>query len=219
MATEEDERSEPRSIVQIYSEFMTRLSLFEEQLSIGSKFLIGFQQALGFLGRPPINKTSALADRIIKSHGSKWLLSYTEAGCMNSEDSAQNVSKLHTCHRGLQDHINGAKTLVAELEHLLDDAASAVEAADAKINQNFDFSCNEEKLSTPNLSEPRVTDYAAMMAIIYSMVKQDYSMQVRIVSSINFKTSPEQLETYCQMWSLRPFVDDEVIREAWALVP
>ncbi|KAK6144776.1 hypothetical protein DH2020_021596 [Rehmannia glutinosa] len=55
------------------------------------------------------------------------------------------------------------------------------------------------------------------MAIIYSMVKQDYTMQVRIVSSLNHKSSPGELETYCQMWSLRPFVDDDIMHKAWSL--
>lgn len=47
----------------------------------------------GFLGRPPINKTSTLVESIIKAHGSKRVLSYVEAGCVNTHDSVRNVSK------------------------------------------------------------------------------------------------------------------------------
>ncbi|KAL0340738.1 UNVERIFIED_CONTAM: hypothetical protein Sradi_4590600 [Sesamum radiatum] len=112
-----------------------------------------------------------------------------------------------------------------ELENLLDDAASIVQTAKEKyedINHNLDSvitSSDKEEVPLSDLSTPKVTDYATMMAIIYSMVKQDYTMQVRIVSSLNLKSSPGELETYCQMWSLRPFVDDDIMHRAWSLVP
>ncbi|KAL8518024.1 hypothetical protein ACS0TY_009351 [Phlomoides rotata] len=72
---------------------MTRITQYEELVSTRSRLLCGFQQALGFLERPPIDKTSTLVDRIIKAHGSRRVFSYVEAGCMNSHDSSQNVSK------------------------------------------------------------------------------------------------------------------------------
>ncbi|KAI3470467.1 hypothetical protein Pfo_027130 [Paulownia fortunei] len=211
-------------IIKINSDFMMRITKFEELVSIGSRLLVGFQQALGFLGRPPINKTSTMVERIIKAHGSRRVLSYVEAGCVNTHDSVQNVSKLHTCHLGLQDHINKAKIVVNELECLLDDAASVVQTAkekDEDVNRNLDSfitSSDEEEVPSSDLAKPEVADYATMMAIIYSMVKQDYTMQVRIVSSLNYKSSPGELETYCQMWSLRPFVDDDIMHKAWSLV-
>ncbi|KAL0297851.1 UNVERIFIED_CONTAM: hypothetical protein Scaly_3081100, partial [Sesamum calycinum] len=80
-------------IIKIYSEFMLRITKFEELVSIGSRLLLGFHQALGFLVRPPIDKTSSLVERIIKAHGSTRVLSYVEAGCLNTHDSVQNVSK------------------------------------------------------------------------------------------------------------------------------
>lgn len=36
----------------------------------------------------------------------------------------------------------------------------------------------KEELPSSDLSKPEVTDYAIMIAIVYSMVKQDYAMQV-----------------------------------------
>lgn len=132
---------------------------------------------------------------------------------------------MRTCHLGLQDFINKAEIVVNELESLLEVAASAVQTSKEK---DEDISCSlescitssdQEEAPSKGISRPEVADYASMMAIIYSMVKQDYTMQVRIVSSLCHKSSQGELETYCQMWSLRPFVDDEIMRKAWNLVP
>ncbi|GFP82844.1 hypothetical protein PHJA_000427500 [Phtheirospermum japonicum] len=211
MENGESRQSESKDkIIKVYSDFMTRVTQLEELVSMGSRLLVGFQQALGFLGRPPVDKTSTLVERIIKAHGSRRVLSYVEAGWVNSHDSVQNVSK--------------SKTVVSELECLLDDAASVVQTANEKdedVNYSLDsliISSDEEELPISDPSKPEVTDYAAMMAIIYSMVKQDYTMQVRIVSSLNHKSSAGELDTYSQMWSLRPFVDDDVMHKAWKLV-
>lgn len=132
---------------------------------------------------------------------------------------------MHTCHLGIQDVINKAKVVIDELESLLGVAASVVQTSKEK---DEDAGCNldscitssgQEEAPSSAVSRPEVADYASTMAIIYSMVKQDYTMQVRIVSSLNCKSSQGELDTYCQMWSLRPFVDDEVMLKAWSLVP
>lgn len=36
----------------------------------------------------------------------------------------------------------------------------------------------QDEAPSKGISRPEVADYASMMAIIYSMVKQDYTMQV-----------------------------------------
>lgn len=108
-----------------------------------------------------------------------------------------------------------------------------------------------------------MTDFAALMGIVYSMVKQDYVMQVinfwytffhillwsnapkslaswcwtfwsfcnstidnfttllqeRIVTTLNLKSLSGELESYCLMWSLRPFINDEIVHQAWRLIP
>ncbi|KAL3645613.1 hypothetical protein CASFOL_010793 [Castilleja foliolosa] len=212
MVNEDSGKTESNDrIIKVYSDFMTRVTQFEKLVSMGSQLLVGFQQALGFLRRPPVDKPSPLVERIIKAHGSSKVIAYVEAGWVNSYDSQQNVSKLHTCHLGIKDHINQAKTVIDELECLMDDAASAVQNAIGKDEE-------EEEVLISGDSKPEVTDYAVMMAIIYSMVKQDYTMQVRIVSSLNHKSSEGELDTYCHMWSLRPFVDDDMMHKAWKLV-
>ncbi|XP_073127097.1 uncharacterized protein [Henckelia pumila] len=210
-------------VLQIYADFMTSVTKFEELGTFGSNLLVSFQQAIGFLQRPPVEKTSKLIEGIIKAHGTKRFLSYVEAGCKNTHDNVQNVSKLQTCHLGLQDHINKAESIISELEHLLDDAASIVQTKkeqDEDVSSSVDSSVfNGTEEVSSDLSNPDVTDYASMMAVIYSMVKQDYTMQDRIVSSLSLKSSPAELETYCLMWSLRPFIDDDVMQQAWSLVP
>lgn len=80
-------------IIAIYSDFMMRITQFEELVPLGSRLLVSFQQALGLLGRAPIDKTSTLVERIIDAHGSRRVLAYFEAGCANSHDRVQNVSK------------------------------------------------------------------------------------------------------------------------------
>lgn len=77
----------------------------------------------------------------------------------------------------------------------------------------------EDEMTSSRLRELEVTDYAAVMGIIYSMVKQDYTMQNKIVTSLNLKSSSEELESYSLMWSLRPYVNDQTMKLAWKLVP
>jgi len=39
-------------------------------------------------------------------------------------------------------------------------------------------------------------------------------LQEKIVSSLSLKSSSGELECYCQMWSLRPFIDDQIMQQA-----
>ncbi|KAH9621095.1 hypothetical protein KSS87_014537 [Heliosperma pusillum] len=58
----------------------------------------------------------------------------------------------------------------------------------------------------------------SFMAVIYSMVKQNNIMQERVVYGLRLTTSAEELDSYCLMWSLRPFVIDDVINEAMSYI-
>ncbi|THG09598.1 hypothetical protein TEA_025091 [Camellia sinensis var. sinensis] len=82
----------------------------------------------------------------------------------------------------------------------------------------LDYIMQEETVSS-ELPKPEHTDYAAMMSVIYSMVKLDYIMQQRIVSSLNLKSSSGELESYSLMWSLRPFINNDIMHQAWRLIP
>ncbi|KAG6742942.1 hypothetical protein POTOM_053886 [Populus tomentosa] len=256
----------------IFQDFLTRITKLEELAGIGSRLLNGYQQALEFLRRPPIDETSQLIKNIIKANETKRVKSYIEAGCINVHDSIQNTNKLHTCLLGLHNHLSKvisfgrvdcyaitclacylhlyAKSLLNELEHLLEDLSGEIKTANLCLPPLKNEDCGDQlyqQITTdqntwitkllsrlvPNcltcfylvekssfeLGELEMTNYAVLMGIIYSMVKQDYVMQERIVNSLNLKSLSGELESYCVMWSLRPFIMDEVMHHAWRLIP
>ncbi|KAH0635487.1 hypothetical protein KY289_035402 [Solanum tuberosum] len=217
-------------IFQTFSDFMLRITKFDELVEVGSRLLVGFQQGLAeYLRRQPIEKNSELIERIIRDNESKRLSSYIEAGCMNVHDSVQNMSKLHTSHLGLQNHINEAKVVVDELACLLKEAEAVVQSINCSLTQvgelNVDNSTNpletchdEAEASSVNPLEHEITDIAIMMAVVYSMVKSDYTMQEKIVSSLNLTSPSGDLESYSSMWSLRPYIDNEIMHKAWKFV-
>ncbi|XWS41700.1 hypothetical protein CRYUN_Cryun17cG0105200 [Craigia yunnanensis] len=185
-------------IFQIFKDFFTRVAKLGELVAVGGRLLTGFQQGLEFLRRPPINKASKLIENIIKANVTKRLKSYLEAGCISSHDSIENMSK----------------SLQTENEHI-----SPLLDKESVDGQDLQESNGEDEMASSHLQEPEVTDYAALMGIIYSMVKQDYVMQDKIVTSLNLKSSSGELENYCLMWSLRPYLNEQVMHLAWKLVP
>ncbi|KAF7137392.1 hypothetical protein RHSIM_Rhsim07G0122400 [Rhododendron simsii] len=240
------EREEPMlmidldtKIFQIFSDFMSRVTQFEELVAVGSRLLVGFHQGLESLRRSPINKTSELVKRIIGTNKTERVLKYIEAGCVNAHDGVQNISRLHTCQVGLQDHVSKGKCIVHELEGLVKEVTGAMQAANEnkmllKDNVTGDliglqataseksitvgFVLLQEKIISSNVDGPEIPEYAVMMGVIYSMLKRDYIMQEKIISSLNLKSSSGELESYNLMWSLRPFIDDEIMHQAWRLV-
>ncbi|XWS29638.1 hypothetical protein CRYUN_Cryun24cG0046600 [Craigia yunnanensis] len=243
MESEEDKKLKgdtKEKIFQIFKDFLTRVAKIDELVAVGGRLLTGFQQGLEFLRRPPINKTSMLIENIIKANETKRLKSYLAAGCINSHDSAENMSKLSTCLLGLRDHLIKVKCLLNELKCLLEDATAAMQTANEHLSPLLDKESVDglvpqesngevgfvlqlflfvDEMASSHLQEPEVTDYAALMGIIYSMVKQDYVMQDKIVTSLNLKSSSGELESYCLMWSLQPYVNDQIMHLAWKLVP
>ncbi|XP_031384725.1 uncharacterized protein LOC116198661 isoform X2 [Punica granatum] len=212
-----------------FKNLMTRMASFDESVAAGHKLLVGFQQRLELLRRPPVNRNSELVEKIIKANESKRVLSYFEAGCINVHDSVQSMSNLRTCLLGLQEHINRAKTMLEESECLLADATLVMQTANECLLQNRDVDSsdglhdqaivsNKDETALSDHQNPEITDYATMMAIIYNMMKQDFLMQERIVSALDLKLSSGELESYCLMWSLRPFINDQLMREAWKLI-
>ncbi|KFK25308.1 hypothetical protein AALP_AA8G095800 [Arabis alpina] len=96
------------------------------------------------------------------------------------------------------------QSLLLELERLTDEAALAIETATELDTESSDelVTCDEENTTLPF---PQVTEYATLIAVVYSMVKQNYAMQEKIVKSLSLKSSSGELETYTLMWSLCPF--------------
>ncbi|KAL4360687.1 hypothetical protein GQ457_04G033860 [Hibiscus cannabinus] len=216
-------------IFQIYTDFLTGVAKLDELVAVGGRLLTFFQQGLEFIRRPPINETSKLIENILKANETKRLKSYLEAGCINSHDRVHNTSKLYTCLHGLHDHLNKVKCLLNDLECHLRDATVALQMANKHLSPLLDMESSaglhpqessvEDEMASSCLREPEVTDYAALMGIIYSMVKQDCSMQDKIVNSLNLKTTSEELESYSLMWTLRPYINDQTMQLAWKLVP
>lgn len=50
------------------------------------------------------------------------------------------------------------------------------------------------------------------------LIKNSSWLQERIISSLSLKSSSGELESYCLMWSLQPFIDEEISHKAWRLV-
>ncbi|XVF17431.1 hypothetical protein REPUB_Repub10bG0121700 [Reevesia pubescens] len=218
MESEESKKLEGETmekIFQIFKEFLTGVAKLDELVAVGGRLLTGFQQGLEFLRRPPINKTSKLIENIIRAYETKKLKSYFEAGCIKNHDSVQNLCKF--------------KSLLNDLECLMEDATAALQSTNEHLSALLDKesvdeldpqeSSGEDEMSSSHLRESEVTNYAALMGIIYSMVKQDYVMQDKIVTSLNLKSSSEELGSYCLMWSLRPYVNDQTMHLAWKLIP
>ncbi|XVF59166.1 hypothetical protein PTKIN_Ptkin07bG0253900 [Pterospermum kingtungense] len=232
MEIEEDkklEREIKEKTFQIFKDFLTRVAKLDELVAVGGGLLSGFQQGLEFLRRTPINKTSKLIENLIKANETDRLKSYLEAGCINNYDRVQNMSKLRTCLLGLQDHLIKVKSILDDLKCLLEDATAALETANEHLSPLLEMesvdgldlqeSSSEDKITSYHLRKLEVTDYAALMGIVYNMVKQDCVMQDKIVSSLNLKSSSEELESYCLMWSLRPYINDQIMHLAWKLIP
>ncbi|XP_028802812.1 uncharacterized protein LOC114757996 isoform X1 [Neltuma alba] len=229
------------NILCIFKDFMTGITKIDELGTAGSRLLIGFQQALEYLRRPPIEGTSELIDNIIKANETQRVKMYIEAGCRNSLHGVQNVNKtdnnnfhygkyvhmeVNSCKLGLLDHNSKAKVIVEELEGLLDDVTNSLQRTDGNLllisekdSDDHPIHKDTEGLALSDSQNFDVTQLAALMSIIYSMVKQDYLMQEKIVSALNLKSSSGELESYCLLWSLRPFINDDIIHQAWRLIP
>ncbi|XP_054791624.1 uncharacterized protein LOC129297295 isoform X3 [Prosopis cineraria] len=208
---------------------LSRITKIDELGTAGSRLLIGFQQALEYIRRPPIDGTSELIDKVIKANGTERLKVYIEAGCRNSLHGVQNVNKMNSCKLGLVDHISKAKVFLEELEGLLGDVTNSIQRTDGDLfpisEKDYDGELNDhairnnmEEMVFSDSQNIDVTQLAALMSIIYSMVKREYLMQEKIVSALNLKSSLGELESYCLMWSLRPFINDDIMHQAWRLV-
>ncbi|KVI05009.1 hypothetical protein Ccrd_016673, partial [Cynara cardunculus var. scolymus] len=161
-----------------------------------------------FMERPSIDKTSELFQKVIRANETERIQSYIKAGCTHATNKAENLNK--------------SKVIMNELECLVEDVKLAIETASETLQEgspDLAATYSEEGMVSSVPEKPQVLDYATMVAVVYSMVKQDYVMQEKIVSSLNLKTSSGEIESYCLMWSLRPFVNDEIMHQAWRLIP
>ncbi|KAH0918765.1 hypothetical protein HID58_026425 [Brassica napus] len=214
------------NIYEIFKDFITGITKLEELDNAANTFLLRFQQALSLLKRSPILTSSKFIESILKNNETRRLKSYVESGCINIDDAALSTRALHTSLSGLSDHLIKAQSLLSDLEHLTDDAALAIDTA-TKLSTQLDeassdglrqVTSDEENETVSFAQEPEVTEYATVIAVVYSMVEQNYVMQEKIVRSLSLKTSFDELDTYTMMWSLRPFVEDQIMNRAWKCI-
>ncbi|GAB2281868.1 hypothetical protein Dimus_016430 [Dionaea muscipula] len=200
-------------IIPIFSEILTRVVKLEELATVGGRLLVGFQLGIEFLRRPPIDDTSQLVQSIIKANETNKVKSYFQRGCINTHDSVQKMIGLNTFLHGLQGHLREARRLLDELDTLMNDAGNAVQADAIITSTHHQCQSGISHGSKPELAAcdgdggkmesvlPKLdaADYGSLMAVIYTMMKQDFVMQEKIISSLNLKTSASALETYCLM--------------------
>ncbi|XP_078170564.1 uncharacterized protein LOC144564825 isoform X2 [Carex rostrata] len=201
-------------VVSIFTQFMLRITKLDELVDAGNRFLMRFNQELGYFRRPQINKDSKVVNEIIKLNMTERMKSYLDAGCTHSHYNIQNLSQ--------------SKESIDEIECFAEDAYKAVIESEHNtsrfVQEHVDEPLMNQTASPEDEAEPldikeKSVSYATMMTVIYNMLKLDYTMQEKIVRSLSLNTSLSELETYCQMWDLRPYVDDDTMRHAWKFVP
>ncbi|TVU44076.1 hypothetical protein EJB05_03505 [Eragrostis curvula] len=181
-----------------------------------------------YFRRPPISENSDVMSEILKSNCTGRMKSYLEAGCNLQSRNISNINQLRLCEDGLKVHINEVKTLLQELECLVKDVhaitlttslsalkVSESPSADNELN-NGSFMEEEEKQANRLDSD---VSFVTVMIIVHNMLKLDYTMQEKIVNSLSLKTPSSELEGYCLMWDLRPYIDDNVMHLAWKMCP
>eukprot|EP00271_Cylindrocystis_brebissonii_P013636 TRINITY_DN33668_c0_g1_i1.p1 TRINITY_DN33668_c0_g1~~TRINITY_DN33668_c0_g1_i1.p1 ORF type:complete len:182 (-),score=52.39 TRINITY_DN33668_c0_g1_i1:378-923(-) len=56
-------------------------------------------------------------------------------------------------------------------------------------------------------------DRVAMLAAVVGMLREDIAMQVAIVGALQPDTPSEELDSYVTFWTLRPFIDERIVKE------
>ncbi|CAL4928328.1 unnamed protein product [Urochloa decumbens] len=205
----------------VFMEFMTMVARFEELAESGNRLLARFYQELEYFRRPPIPTESDVMKQILKSNCTGRMRSYLEAGCRLH---CQNIS-----------NINQFKALLEELECLVEDvysitltaSLSALEVSDShSIDNNLTTEpCIMEGVSTVQEDDKSAdqldsdVSFVSVMVMVRNMLKLDYTMQEKIVSALSLKTPSSELQGYCLVWDLRPFIDDNVMHLAWKMCP
>ncbi|CAI0557361.1 unnamed protein product [Linum tenue] len=194
---------------QIFEDFLTRVAKLEELGAVANRYLSGFQQSLEFIRRPPIDMESKLMSKLISANDTKRMKSYIQAGCCNTLDRVQNTSK--------------SKIILNEVEDLMEDLTLAIQSYNRSLPplqiEDLCDQLDEQHLHQVGRNFASLIMFiASSVGVIYSMLKQDYVMQEKIVGSLNLNSTPGELESYCLMWSLRPYVNDEIMLQAWRLI-
>eukprot|EP00267_Zea_mays_P041018 XP_008681435.1 uncharacterized protein LOC100273411 isoform X2 [Zea mays] len=212
----------------VFVEFMTKVAQFNELVESGERLLGRFREELEYFRRPQISKEADVMNQILKSNCTVRMRSYIETGCRVHCQNISNINQLSSCENGLKDHIKKVKTLLEELECLVENVYGITLTASLSALEVSDSQCLDSMLSTDRCSveEDRSADrldrdvsFATVMVMVRNALKADYTMQEKIVCALSLKTPSSELEGYCLMWNLRPYIDDDVMRLAWKMCP
>ncbi|XP_020590736.1 uncharacterized protein LOC110031719 isoform X2 [Phalaenopsis equestris] len=222
------EDSTNKAVDTIFTDFMTICAKHEELFDAGKGFLRGFYQALEILRRTLHSKSLSVVDKVIKANCTDKLNEYVEAGFTKHENAVQTIIKLHFCKVGLEDHLMKAKVLLDELESLKHNAVGiATRALDGHfsncISNSLDDtktqqSCSVQEDAKESALLIELMSRVPLMSIIYGMLKLEFTMQEKIIKSLDLKASSSVLESYCLFWELRPDIDDNALHLAWKYV-
>ncbi|KAG6505471.1 hypothetical protein ZIOFF_037827 [Zingiber officinale] len=202
------------NITRIFRDYMTKVTEFEELADVGKRFLTEFHRVTAMFRTVELQKTSNNISRIIDANWNEHMKTYVEAGCKQQSQSVQNMYN--------------SEALLNELDCLKEDAIAITEAATKSATALDDSFCEEmlkdisfEEGKEPLPKHPQDTSISEvmLMKIISDMLKLDYAMQKNIVLNLNIGTSVSELEGYCLLWNLHPYIDDDIIHRAWQYVP
>ncbi|KAG6508925.1 hypothetical protein ZIOFF_034307 [Zingiber officinale] len=187
-----------------------RVTEFEELADVGKRTV-------------ELQKTSNNISRIIDANWNEHMKTYVEAGF---EPVCNRIT--HSCVLGLRDNLKNAEALLNELDCLKEDAIAVTEASTKSataLDDSFceemlkDISFEEEKEPLPKHPQDTSISEVMLMKIISDMLKLDYAMQKNIILNLNIGTSVSELEGYCLLWNLHPYIDDDIIHREWQYVP
>ncbi|KAH0451096.1 hypothetical protein IEQ34_021788 [Dendrobium chrysotoxum] len=150
--------------------------------------------------RAPLYKTSSVVDEVINSN-------YTDK---------------------LEEYVEAAKVLLDELESLKHNAIDVIKHAidehssDCVFNLIEDTKTQQSHSVREDAQESLLLDgsmsRSTLMTIIHGMLKLEFTMQEKIIQSLNLKTSSSLFESYCLFWELHPNIDDNLMHLAWKYV-
>eukprot|EP00250_Pteridium_aquilinum_P015291 c22499_g1_i2 orf=197-919(+) len=209
----------------LLGDFILRVLRFEEMHRLSSKLISGYQQELEKLRRPPLDKSSSMLKDLLKSIPSSRMARYQEADCHHAHSDQQSLAKLNMYTNGLREHISGAQSIVEHLEKLVEKVTGLMDAdlhllttENELENTHLDESSDGVEQvpcpGEPNAASWRTSDFAILMSSILSMLEKDLQMQALVVADLSLDVDSDRLQTYAQMWSLRPFVDDALLHQA-----
>ncbi|XP_051207785.1 uncharacterized protein [Lolium perenne] len=193
------EREEQTACDRIFREFVAGVARFEELVDGGRRFLTRFRQELEYFRRPRIPIESDVIGEIVRSNCTDRMKSYLESGCSLHCQSISNLSQLNSCEGELKGYIHKDES-----------------TADNKMN---DPSNCREKGEQPADHLDSDSSLVTLMILVHNMLKLDYTMQEKIVGSLSLKSSSTELDGYCLMWDLRPYVEGDLMNLAWKSCP